>query len=483
VIGVEPANEHVTVPARHPAREVWAQAWPTVLTMLSFTVMQFVDSLMVSKVGPLEVAAQGNGGIWAFTPQSFLFGFLSVVNTFVAQSVGAGRRDAVAGYGWAGIHLAIASWLVVMIPWSLALPWFFETLGHSPELRALELQYALVLSYGSIAGLLGKAMSNFFFGLQRPRLITVAAIAGNVVNVLLNYVLIYGEQGLVDWGWPGVPGVPALGVFGAAIATVCGTLVEACVPLAVFLFGRLAKELDTWHAARPRASSLRGLLRLGWPVSVQFGNEIICWAIFMTVLVGHFGELHLTAGWSTLRYMHLSFMPAVGFSVATTALVGRYIGAGKPDIAANRAHWALGMAIVYMTVCGLAMAIWRDSLVGVFVDADDAAIAAEVVTIGSRLMICAAIFQTFDAVGIVYTGALRGAGDTLVPGVATIVLSWSLIVGLGAWLAWNRPEWTSVGPWVGASVYIIVYGVWMALRFERGAWRRIRLLEPTPAAR
>ena len=73
--GGEPAIEHVTGPARHPAREVWAQAWPTVLTMLSFTVMQFVDSLMVSKVGPLEVAAQGNGGIWAFTPQSFLFGF------------------------------------------------------------------------------------------------------------------------------------------------------------------------------------------------------------------------------------------------------------------------------------------------------------------------------------------------------------------------------------------------------------------------
>jgi len=293
-------------------------------------------------------------------------------------------------------------------------------------------------------------MSNFFFGLQRPRLITVAAIAGNVVNVLLNYALIYGEKGLEDWGWPGVPGVPALGVAGAAIATVCGTLVEACVPLAVFLFGRLARELDTWHAARPKASALRGLVRLGWPVSVQFGNEIICWAIFMTVLVGHFGELHLTAGWSTLRYMHLSFMPAVGFSVATTALVGRSIGAGRPDLAANRAHWALGMAIVYMTVCGLAMALGRDTLVGVFVAGDDPAVATEVIAIGSRLM---------------------------------IVLSWSLIVGLGALLAWNRPDWASVGPWVGASAYIIVYGVWMALRFERGAWRRIRLLEPTPASR
>jgi MATE family multidrug resistance protein len=483
VIAGDSPVESAVPPSRHPAREVWSQAWPTVLTMLSFTVMQFVDSLMVSKVGPLEVAAQGNGGIWAFVPQSFLFGFLSVVNTFVAQNIGAGRREAVARYGWAGLHLSIAAWALVMVPWALALPAFFGWLGHSEALRHLELQYALVLAYGSIAGLAAKAMSNFFFGLQRPRLITIGAIAGNLVNVGLNYVLIYGERGLEDWGWPGVPGVPALGVLGAAIATVCGTLVEACVPLSVFLFGRLAREFGTWSSARPRPAELRGLLRLGWPVSIQFGNEIICWAIFMTVLVGHFGEMHLTAGWSTLRYMHLSFMPAVGFSVATTALVGRYIGAGKPDLAAHRAHWAVGMATAYMTLCGLVMAIFRESLVGVFVDADAPEVAAQVVAIGSRLMVCAAVFQTFDAVGIAYTGALRGAGDTLVPGVATIVLSWGLIVGLGYGLVVGWPSLESVGPWLAASAYIIIYGVWMGMRFERGAWRGIRLLEPTPASR
>jgi MATE family multidrug resistance protein len=350
-------------------------------------------------------------------------------------------------------------------------------------LRALELQYGQVLAFGALAGLAGKAMSNLFFGLQRPRLITVAAIAGNLVNVALNYALIYGEQGLPAWGWPGVPFAPRWGVMGAAIATVCGTAVECMLPMAVFLFGPLARELGSRAAWRPRWREMRDLLRRGWPVSIQFGNEIICWAIFMTVLVGHFGELHLTAGWSTLRYMHLSFMPAVGFSVATTALAGRYIGAGRPDLAANRAHWALGMAIAYMTACGIAMALFRGALVGVFVSDSHPEVVSEVISIGSRLMVCAAVFQTFDAVGIVYTGALRGAGDTLVPGVATIALSWSLIVGLGAWLAWNRPEWASVGPWVGASVYIVVYGLWMAARFERGAWRRIRLLEPTPGSR
>jgi MATE family multidrug resistance protein len=356
-------------------------------------------------------------------------------------------------------------------------------MGHSPDLVRLELAYGQVLAVGALAGLAAKAMSNLFFGMQRPRLITVAAILGNLVNVVLNYALIYGEEGLPSWGLPGVPFAPRLGVMGAAIATVCGTVAEAALPLSIFLFGRLSRELGVRAAWRPRWREIRDLLRLGWPVSIQFGNEIICWAIFMTVLVGHFGELHLTAGWSTLRYMHLSFMPAVGFSVATTALVGRFIGAGQPDQAANRAHWALGMAVAYMTACGLLMAVFRTSLVGVFVGEGDPDTASQVIEIGSRLMICAAVFQTFDAVGIVYTGALRGAGDTLVPGVATIVLSWGLIVGLGAWLTWRQPGLASVGPWIGASVYIVVYGLWMGFRFERGAWRRIRLLEPATGSR
>jgi len=175
-------------------------------------------------------------------------------------------------------------------------------------------------------------------------------------------------------------------------------------------------------------------------------------------------------------------MPAVGFSVATTALVGKYIGAGRPDLAANRAHWALGMAIAYMTVCGALIGFLRAPLISVFVSGSDATTAAEVVRIGSRLMICAAIFQTVDAVGIVYTGALRGAGDTLIPGIATIVLSWGCIVGLGEWFIRVHPDFGSVGPWIAASIYIFAYGAVVAWRFERGAWREIRLLESAPVS-
>ena len=102
--------------AVRPLREVWSIAWPTVLTMTSYTVMQFADKLMVAQVGPLELAAQGNGGIWAFTPIAFAFGILTVVNTYVSQNLGAGTPENGPKYAWAAIWLSVALWIGLMLP-------------------------------------------------------------------------------------------------------------------------------------------------------------------------------------------------------------------------------------------------------------------------------------------------------------------------------------------------------------------------------
>jgi len=197
----------------------------------------------------------------------------------------------------------------------------------------------------------------------------------------------------------------------------------------------------------------------------------------MVILVGKFGENHMTAGWVTLGYMHLSFMPAVGFSVAVSSLVGRYIGAGQPDIAAARARTGLCLAMVYMTICAAAFWVFREPMIKFFLPGViDEVQAREIINIGGKLMICAALFQTVDAFGIIYAGALRGAGDTVWPGLITIIYSWGLIVG-GGWLMTEFfPQLESLGPWVGAAVYIILLGLTMWWRFESGKWRNIDLL-------
>ena len=471
--------------------EVWRIAWPTVLAMTSYTAMQFVDKLMVGQVSPEAVAAQGNGGIWAFTILSALYGLVTVVNTYVSQHLGAGTPEEGPRYGWSAIWMCIGFWAALLVPFAIALPYFFNLLhGDASDPRLMEIVrletgYGRILLGGGILMLLGRTMHHYFFGLHRPKVITVAAILGNLGNIAANFILIFGEAGLdvpvpgtgTTVHVPGIPGMPAYGLYGAAYGTVIGTAIEVVIPMAVFLGPKMNRELNSRAQWRPSWSAMKDIVRIGWPAAIQYSNEIICWAIFMTSFVGTFGADHMTAGWIALGYMHLSFMPAVGFSMAVTSIVGKYIGAGQPDIAVHRARLGLAMAMSYMTICALAFVIFREPFTEAFIASNATPQTAEtILRIGKRLLICAAIFQTVDAIGIVYTGALRGAGDTIVPGVFTMVASWLLIVGGGYLMIRYMPQLESVGPWIAASVYIIAFGAFTAFRFEGGRWRRIKLV-------
>jgi MATE family multidrug resistance protein len=190
------------------------------------------------------------------------------------------------------------------------------------------------------------------------------------------------------------------------------------------------------------------------------------------------GTEHLAGTTAAMRYMGISFMPAVGIGVAATAIVGRYIGQGRPDLARRRVHVAVSAAMVYMGICGVLFTIFRYPLVRFFVHVSpDQAMNAEVIVgIGAKVLVCAAVFQLFDAIGIVYIGALRGAGDTRWPMVVTMALSWGLVIGGGVAAVLLLPQLTSLGPWIAASLYVVVLGGVMGWRFEGGAWRKIDLL-------
>lgn len=284
--------------------------------------------------------------------------------------------------------------------------------------------------------------------------------------------------------------MPSLGVAGAAIGTVIGSFVEVAILMSVFLSAPFNRAFGTRGAWRFSRRAFGDIWRIGWPAGLMFGNELICWWVFMAGLIASFGVIHNTAGFIVLRYMHLSFMPAVGLSMAVAAVVGKAIGAGKLDEAARRTKLGLALGMAYMGTCALAMVIFREPAVRLFIAAvpSDGVMGSpeaieEIVRLGSGLLILAAAFQLFDALAIILIGALRGAGDTLWPGILTIVLSWSLIVGLGWQLTERAPELGSLGPWIGAAAYIIVLSVAILIRYASGAWRSIDLLARSPVER
>lgn len=468
-----------------PLSEVWRLAWPTVITMTSYTVMQFVDAILLGQVGTEDVAAQGNAGVWAFAPISIAAGTLSLVNTFVSQHLGAGDANRGAKFAWAGLWLSLAWWVLVMLPLAAALPWFFEHIHgdlDQPSLVQKEVAYGQILLVGGVFSLLGRLSHNCFFGLQRPKVVTVSALVGNLTNLLASYALIFGEVGLPNLGIPGVPAAPQLGVAGAAWGTVVGSIVEAIIPTVALFLAKTRSHFNLMAARGWHGSACLELFHRGWPASISWGSELICWAWFMTTLVGRFGADHMTASWIAMRYMHLSFMPAVGFSVAITSIVGRLIGEGCPEEAQSRVRVTLKIGIVYMSLWGLIFATMYEPLIGVFINENaPEATKSEITRLGRWMLLCAALWQTLDAVGIVLSGALRGAGDTTWPGVVMVGLQWSILMGGGYLSLWLIPQSASLGPWIAATLYILILGVAMAWRWKSGRWRNIKLVKPSDA--
>ncbi len=467
-------------PLLHAVKEVWALAWPTIITMTSFTIMQFVDKLMVSQVGPTEVAAQGNAGTWSFAIIATIMGVVTVVNTYVSQHLGAGNPENGPRYPWAAGWIAIVSWICIIVPFIFIMPHIFQLIHSSPEevrLVTLETQYATYTLIGSVFLLVGRGVAQFFFGMHMPKVITVTTIIANVVNVVANYILIFGEEGIPGL-LQGIPGTPALGLQGAAIATVIGMFMETLIPLAIFLGPKFNSLYSTRAPWKPCFKTMRDIFRIGWPGAIQWGNEIVCWALFMTVFVGKYGTNAMAAGWIALGFLHLSFMPALGINVAINSIVGKFIGAGQPEVAVSRARVGAGLALVYMTFCAIIFVVFRNELMSWFVNGTSYTVQEqeEIISLGANMLILVALFQTIDALGIVYTGALRGAGDTVWPGMVTAIYSWVFIVG-GGWIAVTYfPESGSIGPWIAAATYVILIGITMVVRFERGGWRSIDLL-------
>lgn len=483
-----------TAPADVPARglgfgEVLRMSIPTSMTMINTTIMQFVDGLMVARISPggaEALSAQATAGITHFTSMSLMFGILSVVNTYVAQNLGARRLERCSQYTWMGLYLAVAS-AAVLVPLLAAAPLLFGLSDHAPDVRAMEVTYFRYLIGGSLLFLGSHVLQQFFFGTHRPGIVFLVSLVANAVNIVGDYALIFGKWGL-----------PRMGLRGAAIATLVGAGVGLALLAVKFLFGRDRHLYDTRRQWRPRGPQAVEILRIGVPAGLQWTMDVIGWTIFIAVLVGGIGTvqgtprpdaktIHLAATSVAWRYLHVSFMPAVGISIAVTALVGRYIGAGRVDVVMRRVLAALLLAMAYMGTCGLAFLVFRHELVAMFIPAPAGADAAElarhamILRIGGNVMILAAVFQIFDAVGITISGALRGAGDTVWPAVAMATANVTLLVGGGLLMLRVFPQLESVGVWVAGTVYVIAVSLLMAVRFLAGTWKRINLLDTAAA--
>jgi MATE family multidrug resistance protein len=436
-------------------REVLDLAYPVILTQLSRTAMGLVDSAMVGRLGALELAAVGFGGIWLWTIFSFFYGSATGVQTFVSQAHGAQRPRECGPWAWQAFYALFPVAVLTALLFAVALKPALWLLAPSEALQSTSTSYILARLPGELTFVASMVMVSFFRGLGDTRTPLYITLGANVVNAVLDYVLIFGKFGLPAWG-----------VSGAGIATSLATL-GGIVALFSMLQRRAMRRRFSTEPIGPNRLAIWRFLRTGAPIGGQWFLDMMAFALF-TTLVARMGDAEMAATQALLMLLSLAFMQAVGISVATSTLVGRYIGARVFEAARRTFRSALLLGGILSSVVGLLFVSIPRPLLRIFTDDP------EVLNMGLPLIWLCAAFQFFDCAAIVSEGALRGAGDTRWPFAVQTALNWAFFLPLAYLLAVVLGHGLT-GAWLAELIYIAVLAVVMMWRFRSGAWERIRI--------
>lgn len=446
-------------------REMMAIAFPMVVSTSCETIMTFTDRVFLAKLGPEYMSAAMGGGLTSFMMMTLFWGLVSFCTALVAQYLGSGRKDLCAKVTTQGLIVSLAAYPVILAARPLAV-WMFDRLNIPPDQLAPQKIYFNILMYGTIMRMLANALSCFFSGIGKTGVIMVSTLVSMVVNVILNYILIFGHFGM-----------PALGIRGAAYGTLIGTFCGLAILAAAYLSEKNRVEYGIMKSFHFSRDLMKRLLRYGYPSGVELFLNLL--AFDLLVLIFHSRGL-VTAGAITIvfNWDMVSFLPLLGVNIGVTSLVGRYMGAGLPDTANRAAMSGLKIALGYSFAVLLAFAIFPEYLVGLFRPAESDELFAQIFPLAVFMVRLAAVYVMADAMLLVFGGALRGAGDTFWAMKASVILHWFMVAVLILLLkVLQLPP--SVAWAALCGIFMLFSGVFW-LRYRGGKWRFLRIVEPVP---
>jgi MATE family multidrug resistance protein len=436
-------------------------ATPVIVTTISFTIMQFVDRFMVSRLGTDALAAILPAQFVSFVPVSFAMGTITILNTFVSQSLGRGAKTDCSNYFWQVIYIGFVYFVIVLATMWPAAPWIFRAMGQPAAVANLEVIYFRIMLYANLLVIVNYASNQFFMGIHRPIITMYASLCAQVVNVSANYLLIYGKFGF-----------PKMGIAGAGWGTFIGVSIATSINLSVFFGNNIHTTFKSRQTFYLDFGKIYDLLKVGLPAGFGLMVNVAIWGVILAGLVGRVdGEEALAATSIALSYASFSTMPVVGIATALTAAVGKSIGQSKKNLVAKQTSICIRVALLYMGLVGLCFFLFRDALI-TFWSSDE-----RVKEIGVNILICAAIYQVFQATRVIYDGSLRGAGDTMCLAIISAVASVVVLGFGGALIVIFFPSLGSLGPWIAATLSVIVAGIANRWRFKSNRWMKIDLFK------
>jgi MATE family multidrug resistance protein len=440
-------------------------AFPLILSSGSNSIQQFVDRMFLTWYSPESIAAAMPAGLLSFTIMSLFVGTASYVSTFVAQYYGAKRDSEIGKAVWQAIYFSIGATVIILMFVPLA-ETIFRITGHAESIQRLEVNYFRIMCYAGFITVGSAALSGFFNGTGKTWVIMWSHFLITVINIVLDYGMIFGNFGL-----------PEMGIEGAAIATNIASGAGLIVLIVVIFRPKTSQRFGILDRRNRKfdPAMFKRLLRFGLPSGLQFFLDLLGFSLFL-MIIGRIGIIELAASNIAFNINTLAFMPMMGLGVATSILVGQNLGADNPKKARFCAYSATHISFTYMLIIALCYVLVPQLFLMPFGAQSDPESFQAIYDYGIILLRFIALYSIFDTLNIVFSNALKGAGDTRFVMIVLIVLSWTLMV-IPAFLIIVVFKWHWFIAWGFATTFVASCGIVFWIRFLKGKWETMRVIE------
>lgn len=442
-------------------RELLVLALPMIISTACDGIMTFTDRLFLARIDSEQMNAAMSGAVTLQVIIFFFVGLTGYSTALVAQYFGAGEKKNASRAAFQAILVTVAAWPLIILLKPLTFH-FFELMQIPGSQINYQIQYLNILVWGSLFGMMRYTLGCYFTGIGKTTIVMIATLTAMMVNVILDYILIFGKFGF-----------PAMGIRGAAIATISGAFSAMIILLVVYLGKANQREFAVWQTFRFHWGIMKKLLYYGSPAGVEMFLNFLAFSV-MIALFHSQGQVVATASTILFNWDLVSFIPLIGIEIAVTSLTGRYMGANQPEVAHHAAISAVKSGIFYSSVILILFVFIPETLVRVFHPQMPSLVFDQAVPLAVKMIRIAALYVLAEAVMIALVGALRGAGDTHFTMLASVIIHWINLPIL--YLSLNVFRFSVSLSWLILVLFFLLFCFILIIRFRSGKWKKIRVI-------
>jgi MATE family multidrug resistance protein len=425
----------------------WLLAYPVMLSMLGQVMTGVADSVMVGWTGATPLAAASFANIFFSIPLFFGVGVSYAITPLVAEAHGAGNESKISEVLRNGtiINLIIGFLLVGLV---FSVEPFMYSMNQPEEVVTLALPYLSIIAVSIIPTMIFQTYRQFGEGLHSTRMAMIIVVGSNLLNIVLNYLLIFGKYGF-----------PELGLNGAGWATLISRIVMGASMMLYIYYGEKFRHYRSGFSLGNYSKKLiKQMLHIGIPSGTQFIFEAGAFG-FSAIMMGWFGTTALAAHQIALNLATISYMTTSGLGAAAAIRVGNFLGKKNIPQLRNAGFTLIGMGLILMAAWAILFIMGRYYLPTLYINDTD------VISLTASLLIIAGFFQLSDGIQVVCAGALRGLQDVKVPSLLIFAAYWIIALPLGYWLAFPL-NFGPAGIWYGLLIGLTLTVLAMVLRFQ-----------------